>query len=396
VNSAAPSSQSTDPTQGGRTYRRALWVSTSLSNRGGICTYVRNARETPLWRDWHIRHVATHKDGGLGTRIVAYLVGVAFFAKELALHRPEIVHIHTASYGSFARKSLLTWWASLSSVPVVLHIHGGGFKTFFQTSPRLVRSFIRATLERADVVAALGSAWGRDLTAIAPAANICVVPNAIRLRTPVHQEDASTVNVVFLGKVCDGKGTFVLLEAWAKLINDSDCTVPARLIIAGDGEVDRARERVAALSIGDTCEVRGWLSASTVDDLLASAHVLVLPSMAEGQPMSILEAMARGLVVIASEVGGIPEMLSGGAGVLIKPGDVNGLAEAMTRVIDDPRERSRLGADAYSKAQSDFDIELVSARFDEMYRDVLSRGPHQLRHPGKPTVFDSPSPTPKP
>lgn len=389
MNATDPSSQPSVPDSGSHTNRRALWVSTSLANRGGICTYVRNAGETPLWRDWHIRHVATHKDGGLGTRIAAYLVGASHFAKELALHRPEIVHIHTASYGSFARKSLLTWWASLFGLPVVLHIHGGGFKGFFETSPRIIRSFIRATLERADVVVALGSAWARDLTAIAPAANICVVPNAIRLRTPVRQEDANPLNVVYLGKVCDGKGTFVLLEAWAAMINGSESPVSARLTIAGDGEVDRARERVAALAIGDTCDVRGWLSASTVDDLLAGAHVLVLPSMAEGQPMSILEAMARGLVVIASDVGGIPEMLSGGVGVLVNPGDVDDLADSMARVIRDPQARARLGADAHAKVESEFRIELVSARFDEIYRDVVSRAPQRRRLSGRRRVLDN-------
>lgn len=351
---------------------RVLWISTSLSNRGGICTYVRNARETPLWREWNISHVSTHKDGGVAARISAFVTGIAMFVKELVLHRPDVVHIHTASNGSFARKSLLAWGSTLAGIPVVLHIHGGGFRRFFDTAPRFVQAFIRATLERADAVVALGHAWARELRTIAPAANVVVVPNAVRLKTPVVQDGTSLVNVVFLGKVCDGKGAFALLDAWAALMNDFGRPVPARLTVAGDGEVVRARERAADLSIGDTCEVPGWLPAPAVDDLLAGAHVLVLPSMAEGQPMSILEAMARGLVVVASDVGGIPEMLCGGAGILIEPGDSNDLAEKLARVIGSPQDRAVLGAKAYERIQEEFDIERVSARFDGLYRDVLA------------------------
>lgn len=353
--------------------RRALWISTSLSNRGGICTYVRNARETPLWRDWNVRHIATHKDGGVGSMVRAYLIGVALFVKELLLRRPDIVHIHTASNGSFVRKSVLTWWSSWAGIPVVLHIHGAEFDAFFVSAPRIFQAFIRATLRRADIVVALGYAWERELRAIAPSANIIVVPNAVRLEAAVPQEVVPQVNVIFLGKVCDRKGTFALLDAWAKLMNDIGCPSPARLTIAGDGDVSRARERIADLSIGDTCEVLGWVPSSTVDSLLASGHVLVLPSMAEGQPMSILEAMARGLAVVASNVGGIPEMLSGGAGLLVDPGDLGDLAYKLSCVIGSPEQRAALGANAHMKVKTEFGIERVSAYFDELYRGLLSK-----------------------
>lgn len=354
--------------------RRALWVSTSLASRGGICTYVRNARETPLWRNWNIRHVATHVDGGIATRILAYAIGVAKFISELVFHRPDIVHIHTASSGSFVRKSLLTWLSAAAGIPVVLHIHGGGFKSFFERSPHVGQRFIRATLERAAAVAALGTAWANDLQSIAPAANVVVVPNAIRLRSPVQQAEATQVNFVFLGKVCDGKGAFVLIDAWAKLIKTLGQSAPITLTIAGDGEVDRARTRVIALSLGDSCDVPGWVPGPAVDDLLVGAHVLVLPSMAEGQPMAILEAMARGLTVIASDVGGIPEMLSDGVGVLVEPGNADALAEEMAAVIRDPHARARYGALGRHRIESQFDIDSASARFDKVYCDILMKG----------------------
>jgi glycosyltransferase involved in cell wall biosynthesis len=223
-------------------------------------------------------------------------------------------------------------------------------------------------LERADTVIALGSTWADRLRDIAPRAAIVVVPNAIRPDSPVEQHTAGPVHVVFLGEVGDRKGTFTLLDCWAKVIADGDGDVQARLTIAGDGEVDRARNQVAALGVGASVDVRGWIANTTVPELLANAQILVLPSRSEGQPMAILEAMAKGICVIASNVGGIPELLDDSCGVLVHPDDVTGLADAITYVVTDHNARARFGANALKRVQNEFDVDVISRRFDELYR----------------------------
>jgi glycosyltransferase involved in cell wall biosynthesis len=347
--------------------RRALWVSTSLCTRGGIATFVRTVRETPLWRQWNIRHVATHRNGAVVTKIITFGFGLLHFLVELVFHRPDVVHIHTSSYGSFFRKCLLTWISWALRVPVVLHVHGSEFQAFFANAPSLVRLLIRATLERADTVIALGNTWADRLRDIAPRASVVVVPNAIRPDSPVEQYTEGPVHVVFLGEVGDRKGTFTLLDAWAKMA-DGDGGLQARLTIAGDGEVDRARCQVAALGVGASVDVRGWIANTAVPELLASAQILVLPSQSEGQPMAILEAMAKGLCVVASNVGGIPELLDESCGVLVHPDDVTELADAITYVVTDHNARARFAANALKRIQNEFDVDLISRRFDELYR----------------------------
>ena len=155
--------------------RHALWVSTSTATRGGVASYIRTMQQTPLWRRWAIVHVASHRNGSPATRAVAFAVGTAAFLRELLLRRPSIVHLHTASNGSFARKSLLARLAHLARVPVVMHVHGGGFAHFYDRSPRLLRRYIRRTLERADALVALGEAWAATLRRIAPTGRIDVV-----------------------------------------------------------------------------------------------------------------------------------------------------------------------------------------------------------------------------
>ena len=128
------------------------------------------------------------------------------------------------------------------------------------------------------------------------------------------------------------------------------------MTIAGDGEVERARDRVRELRLEDTVEVRGWLSESDTGELLDHSHVLVLPSRIEGQPMAVLEAMARGLCVIASDVGGLPEMIGGGCGVIVSPDDIDAIAAALRLVVHDHELRARYGAAAYARVADRFDV----------------------------------------
>ena len=182
------------------------------------------------------------------------------------------------------------------------------------------------------------------------------------------------VHMVFLGRIGDRKGAFRLLEAWAQLALDRDSGAgrqrAAILTIAGDGEVERARRRIRELRLEDTVELREWLSESDVDELLDRAHVLVLPSRNEGQPMAVLEAMARGLCVVASGVGGLQEMIGGGSGVIVPPDDIDAIADASRLVIDDCDLRARYGAAAYARVEADFDARAVSRRIDAVYREV--------------------------
>jgi glycosyltransferase involved in cell wall biosynthesis len=355
--------------------QRALWVSTSVETRGGIATYVRAMQQTPLWTDWNIRHVATHRDGSTAAKIAAFARGALLFVVELIRFRPTVVHLHAASRGSFVRKATLFWISRPTRVPVVVHMHGSGFEAYYERSPRAVRAIIRATLSRASAFVTLGEVRSARMRVIAPAARITAIPNAVRLARPTAQPaPGEPVHVVFLGRIGDHKGTFSLLDAWAEVARDPEFNVDHRkaaiLTIAGDGEVERARHRIRELRVEDTVEVRDWLSENDVGELLDRAQVLALPSRNEGQPMAVLEAMARGLCVVASDVGGLSEMIDGGCGVVVTPDNVASIAAALRLVIYDDGLRTRHGAAAYARVENEFDICTVSRRLDALYREV--------------------------
>jgi glycosyltransferase involved in cell wall biosynthesis len=353
--------------------RRVLWASTGTG--GGIATYVAIMQNTPLWSQWNVRHVVTHSGGSAAAKISLFARGAAQFVIEVIWRRPSLVHLHTASRGSFIRKASLLWISRLARVPVVVHMHGGGILEYHEKSSPVIRAFIRVTLEQASAVVALGDAWASRLPMIAPGARITAIPNAVEPgRRTLQPSTGEPVRVVFLGRIADSKGAFTLLDAWAELARDpelvGDLGRISVLTIAGDGEVERARRRVGGLGLEHSVEVRDWMSASDVGKLLDQSHVLVLPSRNEGQPMSVLEAMARGLCVVASDVGGLPEMIGDGCGVLVPPDDVEKLTDALRHVIFDGDLRAQYGAAANARMAAKFDVRTVWRQLDALYCEV--------------------------
>ncbi len=353
--------------------RRALWASTDA--QGGISSYVRVMKQTPLWTDWNIRHVVTHQGGSSARKIAAFARGALLFVVQLIRFRPSVVHLHAASGASFVRKAILLWLSWPARVPVVLHMHGSRIQNYYENSPRAIQALIRATLCRASTVVALGEVRADRWRVIAPSARISVVPNAVQpARRTAQPALGEPVHVVFLGKIGDHKGVFRLLDAWSELTHDLDFNAgpwkAATLTIAGDGEVERARHRIRELLLQDTVEVRNWLSESEVGELLDHAQVLVLPSISEGQPMAVLEAMARGLCVVATNVGGLPEMIGGRCGVVIPPEDTDAIAAALRLVINDHELRARYGAAAYARVAERYDVRVVWRQLDALYCEV--------------------------
>jgi len=120
--------------------------------------------------------------------------------------------------------------------------------------------------------------------------------------------------------------------------------------------------------MGERVSCPGWLDTTQTAELLAGASVFVLPSYAEGLPMALLEAMSWGLPVIASPVGGIPQVVrQDDNGLLIDPGDVDALSGALRRLLAEPALRQRLGKAARATVEKSFALPAAMARLSEIY-----------------------------
>jgi len=112
-----------------------------------------------------------------------------------------------------------------------------------------------------------------------------------------------------------------------------------------------------------------------VEELLRGADLFVLPSRREGLPMAILEAMASGVPIVATRVGGVPEIIEDGEdGVLVPPEDPGALAAALGGLLDHPDRRAAMGIAARRKAEREFSLADAVDRYSEIYREIARKG----------------------
>jgi glycosyltransferase involved in cell wall biosynthesis len=176
--------------------------------------------------------------------------------------------------------------------------------------------------------------------------------------------------VLFVGRLEAAKGIFDLLAAWKDVA--AKC-LDAKLWIVGpdstDGEFTR---QVHSRGHADTIKMLGPLPSDNVANLMRKAQILCLPSHAEGTPNCVMEALACGLPVVATRVGGIPDIVEDNkSGILVDNGDVKGLAEALLRLLHDSESRLRMGQAAYCFARRYLDSRKSATRLVKLYKELI-------------------------
>ncbi len=207
-----------------------------------------------------------------------------------------------------------------------------------------------------------------------PELEIDVIPNAVdteRFSPSGRRKPGRSVRVTFLGRLSPQKGVSYLLDALSRMAPG-----PSRafhLDVYGDGPERKSLLRQAErLALTEKVTFRGWIPRNKVPAVLRSSDVFVLPSLGEGMSNSLLEAMATGLAVIATDVAGSEELIADGKnGLLIPPRDVPALERALVRLIDSQALRHRLGAAARESALRNLSWEAVTRRYLDLSQKAL-------------------------
>jgi glycosyltransferase involved in cell wall biosynthesis len=202
-----------------------------------------------------------------------------------------------------------------------------------------------------------------------------VVPNGVPIQigdpTRVRQEfgiDRTECVMLAVGVLERHKGHRVLLEALAQL-DAGGLTTPWRLIIAGGagGDEHESLKRYIAQN-GFERRVHIVLNRNDIADLLALTDIFVMPSLWEGLPMAVLEAMVARKAIVASAIAGIPEaVVDGREGLLVTPAQPGPLAEALAALLTDPRRRAQIAEAAAVRAHQDFTVAVMADRYEALY-----------------------------
>jgi glycosyltransferase involved in cell wall biosynthesis len=203
------------------------------------------------------------------------------------------------------------------------------------------------------------------------AARVVVLHNAVPDPGPPPERRgrAGPARLLFLGHLDDRKGVPELLEALSRpALRCRDW----RLVLAGGGELARFRQLIAAGGLAERCEVVGWVTHEQVYERCRDADIFVLPSHAEGQAMALLEAMAHGLAIVTTPVGAHLEAVEADTeALLVQPGNIDALTNALCTLIDQPERRSALGAAARHKYCCRFNANEYAIKLRQIYANSL-------------------------
>jgi glycosyltransferase involved in cell wall biosynthesis len=352
-----------------REHARVVMIGTAIDTQGGVSTVVGVLKGAGLFDRCGLLYIPTHRDGGAGAKLAALASAWLRYMGLLLAGKVALVHAHTASRASFWRKSLFILPAFLARVPVILHLHGAEFQVFYgKECSAWARRFVRWVFQRVSQVVVLSGSWESWVRASFPAAKVRVIANPILVPELATKTERSPRTLLFLGRLGKRKGVYDLLRAVAGL---KSAYPDLRVLLGGDGELDAVRAEASALGIGGQVELLGWVKGADKARLLNEASVYVLPSYNEGLPMSVLEAMAHGLPVVSTPVGGIPEAVRDGVeGFLVTPGDVEGLVDRIGRLLADPALRERMGDAARARAEAAFGAPGIVERWVALYGEL--------------------------
>ena len=337
-----------------------------------------------------VRNLTRIKEAGIALHIIPELVrniqplhdlqALIKINRKLREIKPHIVHTHTSKAGILGRFS-----ACLNNVPVVVHTpHGHVFWGYF--GPLISRLFIileKFAAHGTDRLVMLTEQEKEDhtpycigkeelFTVIHSGVNLEPFLRADKDRERMRKElgipaDAFAVGTV--GRLTAVKGQRYLLEAAAKLSRD----IPGLFcILLGDGELrEELKAGASDLGIGEHVLFLGW--RDDVAAIISVFDVFVLPSLNEGMGRVIVEAMASGKPVVASDVGGIRNLVGDKEnGILVRPADPEGLAKGIKDLYGDPKRRVRMGEAGRLKAAAFSDRAMIE-KIDTLYSEMIGK-----------------------
>jgi glycosyltransferase involved in cell wall biosynthesis len=295
----------------------------------------------------------------------------------LIRRQADLLHLHVGDGNSFYRHMLYAALGWLARIPVLLHWHvpGAGEAQDPRLAGGLPSGLTRWAIDHAARVLVLSPAWADALMALSgrsdAALRMVVLPNPVdcdRIRPPENPALRQADLMLFLGDFTRRKGVRDLLAAAPAVLQRRPA---ARFVVAGGAPPADVASQAQAL--GGAVHFPGFVRGADKLRWLQEASLLVLPSYAEGLPVAVLEAMAAGLPIVTTPVGGVPDIFRDGVnGLLIPPGDVPALADALNRLLEDAAARETMGRHNRQQALEQFALPPYAQRLLAVYGEVVN------------------------
>ena len=344
--------------------RKVLVVGTHRNTRGGVTSVIKSHENSQLWTDWNCKWIPTYIDRNAFIKILFFFRGLFLFL--INLPAANLVHIHLSEPTSALRKSVFFRIARLFNKKIILHFHAfSPDSTIFGKRKKLYAKLFNS----ADLVVVLSTFWKTQVTKIVTNPDkVVVVYNPCPVVKQKNDVDKKR-HILFAGTLNERKGYSDLIKAFALI---ADKFTDWKLVFAGNGEIGAATELCKSLNIISQVDFKGWVSGIEKEKLFCEASVFCLPSYAEGFPMAVLDAWAYGIPVIATPVGGLPDIVVHGENAMIfNPGNIEELSKNLELLLSDSLFREKLRISSLKLSKEIFDIKVIAFQIDELYSKLV-------------------------
>lgn len=290
---------------------------------------------------------------------------------------PDVVHIQTflsiaKSAASFAKKNRLPTVATGHFVADVLSFELRVPKLITKTLDNLVWKYSSQIWSEADILTS-PSQWAGEYYSkrIGPGKDVFHISNGLGLEDFSHKVVAKRIQlmILYVGRLDPIKNVGTIISALPAILKDQK----AKLVLAGEGVEEESLKKLANdLGVEENVTFLGFVSQKKVRNLLKKAGVFVSASSLESQGIAILEATASGLPIVATKVGGVPELVKDGRnGYLFKPGDSASLAKKVLKILQNKKLAGQMGRESI-KIAAKHDIEGVVSEFEYLYQKAIA------------------------
>ena len=292
----------------------------------------------------------------------------------------DIVHINTSlNFKSFFRDSIFTLISRILAVKTVVYWHGWRWD-FEQDIVQKIKWYFHMTFGKADAMVVLANEFLEQLKSYGYKKQLYLettvvedsIMNLVNGNAPIKNHSANTDEfvILFLSRVEKGKGVYETVDSFQQLLKKFPNAV---LNIAGTGsELEKVKQYVGSKGI-EQINFLGWISGEQKLKALKEADIFVLASYSEGMPISLLEAMAVGLSVVTTDVGGVKDFFEPGQmGLKVRPKDAKDLEEKFEKLLSNPQLMALNGKYNVDYAREKFSAVQVSKRLENIYNNVIN------------------------
>jgi len=358
---------------------RVLLVGKGAPDRGGIPTFLEDLRNGPLAEEHEITflNVAHHRTPQGGEATIANLARTLRDAVRVwrGAREQDVVHINSALAPAVtvARAGLLALAARSRGCGVIVHAHGGNVETWLVG--RRNRALMRAAMRPVDRIVAVWTAGERALASAVGPDRVLLVDNGVdasKFLPP--QPSLGPPRVLYVGLLTPRKGVLDLLEA-SKILRAGGVDHELLLLGGTPDEGPAAAEPVLEAARGQAT-LLGTRPPVEMPSAYAAADVFCLPSWWEAMPLSVLEAMAAALPVVATDVGDVGRLVSDGeTGFVVAVKSPGAIADALRKLLVDPDLRRSLGEAGWRRAQEHFSSRATARAVSDLYLTLARARP---------------------